>query len=32
MMIVICHKCKKKIHKADKCPYCGNSTEFEAIN
>lgn len=31
-MIVICHKCGKKIHKADKCPYCGNSIEFETVD
>lgn len=32
MMIVICHKCGRKIHSADKCPYCGNAIEFETIN
>lgn len=32
MMIVTCHKCGKKIHRADKCPYCGNSIEFEIVN
>ena len=32
MIIVTCHKCGKEIHKADKCPYCGNSTKFGTVN
>lgn len=32
MMTVICHKCGKKIHRADKCPYCSNSIDFEIVN
>ncbi len=32
MKIVICPKCEKMIHEADKCPYCGNSTGFELVN
>ena len=32
MIIVTCHKCGKKIHKADKCPYCGDSTKFGTVN
>lgn len=31
MKIVICPKCKKKIHKANKCLYCGNTDGFEVI-
>lgn len=29
MNIVKCLKCEKYIHKASKCPYCGNSLDFE---
>lgn len=32
MTIVKCPKCGKYFHKAEMCPYCGNSTEFENVD
>lgn len=32
MTIVKCPKCGKMIHKAEMCPYCGNSAGFESVN
>ena len=32
MMIVTCPKCGKKIHKFDKCLYCGNTMKEKTVN
>lgn len=32
MTIVKCPKCGKMIHKAEMCPYCGNSAGFESVD
>lgn len=32
MKIVVCPKCGRKIHLAEKCLYCGNSEKFQIID
>ena len=32
MKIVVCPKCRRKIHAADKCLFCGNGSNFQVID